>query len=368
MVNKAKLEINKKMWFKSKMCVKMSNRMIYATKSVLSLVLIVFLLGVCSRANAQYSAPNGSKHSAVKGAGQPFVKESRVSKDSILIGDQIIWNTLIDVAESDSVYIMPYSTLLQSDTTGAKVEVVADFKLDTLSIRKGMKELDAKILITSFDSGYYKLPMPLIVVNPVDGGGDTLTFDTPFIAVNTIQVDTTGFVPMDIKGQIKYPITFKELLPWIGLGIFVILIAYLLYRYIRYRRENRDFFGRPIVQDPPHIVALRELDKIHSQKLWQSGKEKQFYTGVTDTLRSYIEGRYGVSAMEKTSSEIMASLANADIEEKPLRELDELFKVADLVKFAKYVPSVGENEEVIPVAVRFVNSTYMKELEEEKEG
>lgn len=351
MENKAKLEINKKMWLKSDLCARLKKRMIYATKSVFSLVLTIFFLGACFSANAQ----------------QPLAKESRLSKDSILIGDQILWSTLFDVAESDSVYVLPYTKLLEGDTTGAKVEVVADFRLDTLSIRKGVKALDAKLLITSFDSGYYKLPEPLIVINPANGGGDTLSIETPFIAVNTIQVDTTGFVPMDIKGQIKYPITFKEILPWIGLGILVIILVYLIYRYIRYRRENRDFFGRPIIQDPPHIVALRELDKIHSQKLWQSGKEKQFYTGVTDTLRGYIEGRYGVSAMEKTSAEIMESLANIEIEEKPLKELDELFKVADLVKFAKYVPSVGENEEVIPVAVRFVNSTYMKELEEEKE-
>ncbi len=301
-------------------------------------------------------------------AQEPAVRESVLSRDSILIGDQIRWSTVLSIAEKDSVYVMPYSQLLQSDTTGAKVEVVADFKIDTLSIRKGIKELEAKMLLTSFDSGYYKLPMPLVVINPHNAAPDTLSFEMPFLAVNTIQVDTTDFVPMDIKGQINYPITFKEVIPWVLLGIGVILLAYLLYRYIKYRRENRDFFGRPIVQDPPHIVALRELDKIHSQKLWQSGKEKQFYTGVTDTLREYIEGRYGVSAMEKTSSEIMESLADVEIEEKPRRELDELFRVADLVKFAKYVPSVGENEEVIPVAVRFVNSTYMKELEEEKEG
>ncbi|MBR5856926.1 MAG: hypothetical protein IKY70_06615 [Bacteroidales bacterium] len=319
---------------------------------VLYLILFVLLSGIGDSLYAQ----------------TPAVKTTGLSKDSILIGDQVVWNTIFDVAEKDSVFIMPYANLLQTDTTGTKVEVIADFKLDTVAIRKGMKELGAKVLITSFDSGYYKLPLPLIVINPENNGGDTLKFETPFIAVNTIQVDTTGFVPMDIKGQIKYPVTFKEVLPWILLGLLVTGLAYLVYRYIKYRRENRDFFGRPIVQDPPHIVALRELDKIHSLKLWQNGKEKQFYTGITDTLRSYIEGRYGVSAMEKTSSEIMASLSDASIEERALRELDELFKVADLVKFAKYVPTAGENEEAIPVAVRFVNSTYMKELEEEKEG
>lgn len=294
------------------------------------------------------------------------VKSSTLSRDSILIGDQIVWSTVLQVPEKDSVLLVPYVNTLQTDTTGAKIEVIADFTLDTLSVKNGIKELGAKILLTSFDSGSFKLPVPLIVLNP-DGIPDTVVFDTPSVEVNTIQVDTTGFTPLDIKGQIQYPITFKEVFPWILLGIGILAILYLLYRYIKYRRENRDFFGRPIVQDPPHIVALRELDKLRSQKLWQSGKEKQFYTGITDALRDYIEGRYGVSAMEKTSSEIMADLADKQIEAKPYNELSELLKTADLVKFAKYIPDALENEDAIPKAVRFVNSTFMQELEGEKE-
>lgn len=297
----------------------------------------------------------------------PQVKSTAISKDSILIGDQVLWSTRFELAEKDSVEVFPYAGVLERDTLGSKVVVVADFKLDTVALKKGFKELEAKVLLTSFDSGSYKLPLPLFIVNPQSEDTYALIFDTPVLKVNTIQVDTTGFKPMDIKGQIKYPVTFKEVVPWVALGLFVIALCYLLYRYIEHRRQNRDFFGRPIVQDPPHIVALRELDKIHSQKLWQNGKEKLYYTGITDALREYINGRYCVNAMEMTSSEIMTNLSGKNIDEKLLRELDELFKTADLVKFAKYVPSNGENEEAIPSAVRFVNSTFMQELEGEKE-
>ena len=191
--------------------------------------------------------------------------------------------------------------------------------------------------------------------------------DSPFLDVTNIQIDTANFVMHPIKGQMRYPLTLKEVIPWIILGLVVIAAAYLLFRYIRYRRENRDFFGKPVVKDPPHIIALRALDKLSREKLWQNGKEKLFYTGITDTLREYIEARYNVSAMEKTSGEIMESLKDKSIEEKQYRELDELFKTADLVKFAKYIPQVHENEEAIPVAVRFVNSTFEQTLEEDKQ-
>ena len=289
------------------------------------------------------------------------VKSSTLSKDSILVGEQFVWSTVFTVPQEQEMVFAPYASIVEAEK--APVDVIHDYKLDTLSIKNGIKELEARLLLTSFDSGYYKLPL-MVAFTP---DGDTIYMDSPFLDVTNIQIDTANFEMHPIKGQIGYPITFKEVLPWILLGIFVVAAVYLLYRYIRYRRENRDFFGKPIVSDPPHIIALRALDKLRSEKLWQNGKEKLYYTGITDTLREYIERRYGVGAMEMTSAEIMQNLSDKQIEEKYYRELDELFKTADLVKFAKYVPGVQENEDAIPVAVRFVNSTFEQELEDEKQ-
>ena len=70
--------------------------------------------------------------------------------------------------------------------------------------------------------------------------------------------------------------------------------------------------------------------------------------------------------MEQTTNEIMLSLKDKQIQERYYRELDELLKTADLVKFAKYTPSAAENEETIPMAVRFVNATFEQELQQEK--
>lgn len=289
------------------------------------------------------------------------IKSSALSKDSILVGEQVVWSTVFSMPQEQEMTFLPYAGVVEAER--APIDVVRDFKLDTVSIKNGIKELEAKLLLTSFDSGYYKLPL-MVALTPQ---GDTIYLDSPFLDVTNIQIDTANFVMHPIKGQMRYPLTLKEVIPWIILGLVVIAAAYLLFRYIRYRRENRDFFGKPVVKDPPHIIALRALDKLSREKLWQNGKEKLFYTGITDALREYIEARYNVSAMEKTSGEIMQSLQDKDIEERYYRELDELFKTADLVKFAKYIPQVHENEEAIPVAVRFVNSTFEQSLEDEKQ-
>ena len=96
-------------------------------------------------------------------------------------------------------------------------------------------------------------------------------------------------------------------------ALLVAALIWLLVRWIKMRRENRDFFGKPVVQDPPHIVALRSLEKTRAQKLWQAGKQKQFYTQVTDALRQYIAERYDVAALEQTSAEMFRDLAERKV-------------------------------------------------------
>lgn len=321
-------------------------------------------------------------------AGAQEVKSSSLSKDSIIIGEQVIWKTVFTAPERSKVGVAPYAALLNAsvagDTTGGaapyslgeRLDILRDFTLDTLSVKEGRTEIAADIILTSYDSGSYKLPLPLVVIQnapeldsreEVVTRMDTLRFETPVLEVRSVEVDTAGFEIRDIKGQMRYPITFGEVFPWVLLGLLLLVALYLVIRYIKYRRENKDFFGRSLHKDPPHIVALRRLEKIRGEKLWQNGKEKQFYTGVTETLRTYIEARYNVPAMEKTSSEIMEELKDKEIEEKVYGRLQELFQLSDLVKFAKHSPTIEENEEVIPGAVTFVNSTFMQTLEAEKE-
>lgn len=295
-----------------------------------------------------------------------IVKSSSLSRDSILIGDQTVWNLELEVEEGASLAVLPYELALKGDTTGAKVEPLTRFELDTAAFEGGKVKINAKILLTSFDSGLYRLPAPLFILNGADGP-DTLRVESPLLAVTDMDIDTTGYVMKDIKGNVKYPLTFKEIALYVLILLAAVAIIYLTIRYIRYRRQNRDFFGRPIVQDPPHIVALRKLDRLRVEKLWQSGREKQYYTAITDVLREYIDKRYNIGAREMTSAEILDNLKDKQIEERAYSDLEELLERADLVKFAKFSPDTVSNEEAVPKAVRFVNSTFMQEMEQEKE-
>lgn len=295
-------------------------------------------------------------------AQSPFeMREGRLSRDTILIGDRVDWTMEVEIGRDETIFFEK-----PDDVPVAGLETVVPLTLDTLSMKKNLVKIEAKVVLTCFDSGSYYLPNLLAFIERKDGRVDTLMFDSPVVEVTTIPIDTATYVIKDIKGPIKYPITFKELLPWIGGTILLALLIWLLVRLIISRRENKTLFGKPVVKDPAHIVALRSLEKIRGQKLWQNNKQKQFYTSVTDTLRVYIAERFGIATMERPSGEMLADLKKTDVEPRLYDEMNDLFSRADMVKFAKYEASDDQNEEVIPTAVRFVNSTFLQELEDEK--
>lgn len=297
----------------------------------------------------------------VAGRAQEGNPATRLSRDTILIGDQIEWIIPLEMAPGEKYFLEDIA-----DPPAPGVEIIKPLQLDTVSNGRKSVKVEGKVILTSFDSGSYYLPPLIAMIERGSGAVDTLYMEGPTLEVTTVPIDTATYVIKDLKGQIKYPLKFKELLPWIGLALLLALIVWALVRWIKMSRANRTFLGKPIVKDPPHIVALRALDKIRKQKLWQNDKQKQFYTEVTDALRVYIADRYGIVALERPSREMLADLKKQDIEEALYGKMDELFTRADLVKFAKYLASAEENEEVIPDAVRFVNATYIKEIDEEK--
>ena len=296
----------------------------------------------------------------VKGA---FLEQLQ-KRDSVLIADQLRYGFDLRGIEEGTQLLLPEIPQEQ----GYGLMYLSPWTLDTLKVTKQKKDgaslLDIRgsVVVTSFEEGVCELPR--IVLGRMSGGvTDTLVFEAMTLDVKTIPVDTATFQPHDIKGQIRYPITFREVLPWI-LGTLALagLIALIVWLIVRYTRRNNPEY---IKKDPPHIIALRELDKYRGNKLWAPEKQKAFYSGITDTLREYIAARYGIGAMEMTTAEIFKDMKQTDAPEDLLAEMKELFERADFVKFAKFTASDEGNASALPVAVRFVTSTYQTEVEEE---
>ena len=292
-----------------------------------------------------------------------FLKQLQ-ERDSVLIADQVLYGFDLKGVESGTMFAFPQV----KDTLMEGVEIVGSWQLDTLKVTKGKKgaadqlDLQGGIVITSFDEGQYALPPLTLERRSKDGVVDTLVFDSQVLDVKTMPVDTATFKVHDIKGQIRYPVTFREVLPWVGLGLGIAgLIALVVWLIVRYARKRG---GEAEKKEPAHIVALRKLDRYRGSKMWAPEKQKAFYSGITDTLREYMDARYNIGAMEMTTAEIMQSLRKTDVSDELQGGLKDLFERADFVKFAKFTASDEDNAAALPLAVRFVTSTYQSDLED----
>ena len=106
---------------------------------------------------------------------------------------------------------------------------------------------------------------------------------------------------------------------------------------------------------------MKEIERLKEERMTSSENTKEYYTRLTDTLRKYIEERFGFNAMEMTSSEIIDRLNSVD-DRKMIDELKELFSTADLVKFAKYSTLINENDANLVNAIEFINTTKMENV------
>jgi len=162
----------------------------------------------------------------------------------------------------------------------------------------------------------------------------------------------------------KATLTFREILPWILVGLAALLLVIFLIWYFRKRKKKEPIFRlRPRVQLKPHELALMALEKLRVKKLWQQGQEKAYYTELTDILRDYIENRFAVPAMESTSAEILHDLLGIkEIDRAVWDELGQVLMLADMVKFAKEKPVSEQNENILETGIRFVNDTVFVEM------
>ncbi len=300
-------------------------------------------------------------HPGIVPSGEAFLEQLQ-KRDSVLIADQLRYGFRLENVKAGTVLGLPDL----SKGVMASIELVRDWKIDTLKIRRKTQEmnLEGSFVITSFDEGKYELPDIAVQRTTPDGKIDTLLFAGKDLEVLSMPVDTTTFKPHDIKGQIRYPLTFKEILPYIiGIQLLAVIII-LVVSLLKMRKKNES--GEGGVKEPAYIVALKKLDKFRGNKLWEPEKQKQFYSGVTDVLREYIAARFGVGAMEMTTAEIFEGLKDKEIPQEIMEETRNLFVTSDLVKFAKMTVSDDENVKAVPSAVRFVTTTWKSEEEEEK--
>ena len=290
-----------------------------------------------------------------------------IQPTEILIGEQALINLKV-ITPKDKVIHFP---IYDSEIVPG-IEVITMLPPDTL-IENNVMTLNFKYVVTSFDSTLYHVPFI-----PVFDGTDTiysnsfgLKVNSPNLSDSTLayldrmqggETDSIDFEQLrlyDIKPLQKPPFVWTDYLwiLWLVLGIVLILALIGLVIYMILKKKKKGYVFKPPVVLPAHVRAINELDKLKAERIWQQGREKEFYSSLTDVLRRYIYERSGINAMEMTSGEILNEVRKASDIDSVYENLRQILTTSDLVKFAKYKPYPDENDLSLVNAYFFVNQT-----------
>lgn len=253
---------------------------------------------------------------------------------------------------------------------GDSVELRAPSKIDT--IEKGDRILiQYQVPVQSFDSGYYKLPEIAYAI-------DRDTSYTGSVALKVLPVNVTEKDPISDYAGVSDPEnpSIFDLIPdwvieyfWI-FELLILLVAIWLWLRHRYRKTGSILPQKPLPS--PYEVAISSLYGLKERKLWEHGAEKEYYTELTDILREYLNSRFGINAMEKTSREIMSALGKNPETKDKRNYLRQILSIADFVKFAKIRPLPDDCVQSYDNAYDFITATkpvpVLEENKEENEG
>lgn len=258
---------------------------------------------------------------------------------------------------------------LVADTLNAKVEIADKGKADTTALDNNRLQINRDITLQAFDPGTYQLPAILYVV-----GGDTLrSKETLTLTVDSIKVDPQGKIK-DFKPVAEAPFKLLDWVPdfisdyWWAWLAGLLLLAFGIYAYFKWYKKGINPLKPVKKRLPPYEEAMQALSNLKSRNLWQNGQEKEYYTTLTDILRVYIDRRFGINAVEMTSTQIMDKIRQNEDAHIAKEQLNNVLEIADFVKFANMHTLADDNEIAFQRAVNFVEQTKPLPQPNEEEG
>lgn len=295
-------------------------------------------------------------------AGRPMVS-AKADSATVLMGSKVPLHVELVKDRGDKGEIPAIRQLMKPGSIITALNDTVEFSLaakpDTTEIGSGRIQINYALIVQVFDSGYYRIP-----VMPYISGADTVAAKDIFLKVLPVKAAATDRIsPMTTvlppQGSSIFDVLPDWMVRWWWILLLLIAVAAVVFwLYRRYRTTGSILPPKP--ETPPHIVALSRLKALKSRHLWEDGREKEYYTLLTDILRIYLFKRFGIKAMEMTSRDIMEVLTdNPELRvSKPM--MRQILDMADFVKFAKVRPLPDDNVRAYDNAVKFVEETSPK--------
>ena len=161
----------------------------------------------------------------------------------------------------------------------------------------------------------------------------------------------------DIK-DVKPPVNLPDFwwLLWLILALVVIAVA--VYLFLRFKKPSKEPVKPQVPELPAWDKAYQELEALRQENLLDKGLFKEFFTRVSDIARYYMEDRFNIHAPHMTTEEFLYYLGiSGHLDEAHKLALKEFLNSCDMVKFAKYDPTVKEALNNFDLAKRLVDDT-----------
>ena len=254
---------------------------------------------------------------------------SYVDTTSIRIGEQITYKINV---KADSLEDIDFPKAKDF----APFELINEFKVDTNYLNKKFI-ISKKFALTYFDSGAYYIPsQKLTLLNK------EVKLDSFKITINPVKIDTTKQGLYDIKPIMKS----NTQIDFIFFGYILIFIA-VICAVLYFKKQIFSFFSiqkLKVEYLTPYEKAVIELTKIKKLNYLSDVDIKTYYSDLTFAIRNFIEEKIIKNALESTTKELIQKLSLLKTSKKlnfsnsTLKNIEDVFSRADLVKFAKYEP------------------------------
>lgn len=291
---------------------------------------------------------------------RPEVRAS-LTPDSVLLGDEVLLT--IDVRK-DQVQVVGFPSFDTGEN--GELELIEELPLDTVERDGRRQHLRKRYRLAAYGEGTLALGRTPLAYLDKNINDTIYSVDSLVLYIEPIEIDTTTMTINDIKRPKDMPLRWGEFSGYLWRGavavlLLVALIALIIWLVHKYNITMPNPF-RPKEVVPPHVEAIKALEALHHQKLWQNGRFKDYYSALTDILRRYIADRYEFGAMEMTTDEIIVALREQEMPDKSRRNLIEILRTADLVKFARVIPDEQYHEQAYLNAYYFVEETKAVEV------
>lgn len=208
-----------------------------------------------------------------------------------------------------------------------------------------------------YDTGRFVLPILAVY------GDKGLAADTLLGHQLQLQVRYAGDAgaAAEIREIYERQWSLLHALKYLAVIIGVVLLIVAVWKVVkRYTSSEPELAAEKVIpEEPAHVIALRELQRLEEQRLWEGDAYKEHQTRLSMITRRYLQRRYGIPAPESTTSEIIRQLRPLGLRSEQTSRVTELLQLADMVKYAKAVPPTESHRQLLADARRFVTETQL---------